>query len=364
MSPQNQELRPLLNGLIEIMSPIFAMGWARSHNGHPARVYAMLDTQIIGWAVADSVRGDLKPAPSPDDQGSGADDKVPQGFGYTIIFDNEVSIEQLDEVKIFVTSQPDELRRGKLAGNYRREPRQIFVLGSPRSGTSQLAETLAHTLSLPWFGECHAAPAFQAAALALSGRRDPNVPLNGLLRYMVNHNFRDRAIQAMREAYFCAHRSPSFLDKTPGSPMIAAAPFIQEAFPSANFVFVRRNGIANVMSRLVKFGGEFRNHCADWAGAISNWKKVKGDLTHYVEIDQEAMLDDPENVARSLASYLNLESTSEIALAESLRTGSRERTGAGIGRTTLESTGWSPAQVKQFREICGPMMAECNYPLD
>lgn len=48
--------------------------------------------------------------------------------------------------------------------------------------------------------------------------------------------------------------------------MTLASPIVKELWPSSVFVFAKRRGIENVISRTRKFLGEsLENHCADWA---------------------------------------------------------------------------------------------------
>ena len=277
-----------------------------------------------------------------------------------IAFDALVLPARLRDVKVHIANRAGVLPLGHGLRLDRSRRFQIFVLGSPRSGTSECAATLARVLELPWFGEGHAAPAFMRAADLLSGSPDAQ---SELLKFMAAQSFRTIASSAFRRLYFYMHGSASFLDKTPGAPMIEAAPFLGESFPDGKFIFMRRNGISNVLSRMTKFGGSFDDHCADWAAAMSVWARVKGKLPHFLEVDQEIMLTQPGVVAERLASYLDIKQF-EAPIAASLQTGTLERTGAGIGRTTLASTGWSDLQIRRFREICGPMMSQCGYAMD
>jgi hypothetical protein len=140
--------------------------------------------------------------------------------------------------------------------------------------------------------------------------------------------------------------------------MIGAAPFLLECFPRAKFIFLRRNGVSNVLSRMAKFGGDFQEHCADWAAAMFRWLEVSVALPHFLEVNQEDMLDSPEEVAAEVAGYLGVPAG---GIAESLRTGALEHTGAGLHRTRLEETGWSADQKALFARDCGAAMALFGY---
>ncbi len=156
-------------------------------------------------------------------------------------------------------------------------------------------------------------------------------------------------------AYYAMHGSASFLDKTPGIPMIRSAPFLAACFPQAKFIYLQRNGISNVLSRMAKFGGQFHAHCNDWAAALNEWAAVRDLLPHHLELKQEDMQDNPGKVALKISNYLNAPHQAP-AIEASLRTGSLERTGAGIGCTQLAETGWSQEQTATFLRLCRPTM--------
>jgi hypothetical protein len=349
----------MLPGLIEIISPNFVVGWARVVDQQSSHVYASLGGKILGWAVADIVRNDLRATGTAQKVAAGGSGDV--GRGFAIIFSKPLALSDFAELKVTLLEDAVSLPRGNRMHYDRRDPLQLFVLGSPRSGTSEMGLTLATVLELPWVGEGHAAPSFHGAAIALSGE---TAPPGGLSEFMRKNALGAVAQHAMRQAYYWTHAASSFLDKTPGVGMIRAAPFLAKSFPAAKFVFMRRNGISNVLSRMKKFGGPFQSHCQDWAAAMSCWKEVRGQLPHYVEIEQEVMLEKPERAAAIVAEYLGLPADIEKKIEASMRDGTLERTGAGIGRNTLEATGWSGDQIVTFRKVCGQTMADFDYELE
>jgi hypothetical protein len=340
---------PAATGRVEMLSSEFAMGWgAVSPAKHHASVYAMLDGEVIGFSAANISRADLDRA-----RREGTLD----AYAFVIVFTSPVPAGQVQSIKVFAAGHAAELARTKTCGLDRSPPLRVFLMGSPRSGTSELGRTLSKSLALAWMGEGHAAPLFQSAATALGG--DEASP-NGLVRFMAQQNLRQVAVEAARRAYFYMHGSASFLDKTPGIPMILSAPFLNECFPGSRFIFLRRNPVGNVLSRMVKFGGNFESHCRDWAGAMNEWLKIRTRLPHYVEIEQEEMLANPGKIAGTVADYLGLPDQAQ-AIADSLKEGSMERTGAGVGKTERSQTGWTPEQLKKFDEICGPAMQVFGY---
>lgn len=361
----------MLEGVVEVLSAEFAIGWVLAQGLRPAYVFARLDGETIGIASADLARPDLAgPAPQDDPAASilaDLDIALPAvrrstglGMGFVMTFDIVVPQDRLTDVEVISVQTGNRLIRQASCRIDRPERLQLFVLGSPRSGTSEVSATLAKVLDLPWLGETHAAPDFAAAAKSLSG--DPNSEAPAL-RFMATQSFSSIIVSSIRKLYYYLHSSASFLDKSPGLPTILAAPFLQVAFPNAKFIYMKRNGVSNVLSRMAKFGGRFDEHCADWAAAMTSWQEIRGSLRATLEIDQEMMLERPSEVARRIADFIELSSAAK-GIAASLGAGSLERTGAGLRRSTLAESGWDDAMKGIFRRVAGPAMTANGYTLD
>lgn len=337
----------MISGVVEILTRYFASGWVAGDSAASGYVVAEFQGQCLGVARADIERPDLARNP-----------RCLRAF--IVCFSVPLDASDLDHVSIRPIESTNHLSIG---ANLRRDDRaacQIFVLGSPRSGTSELSATLAGQLDLPWLGEGHVAPAFASAARALEGDgRDAS----GVRKFSSLAGQKSIIHDLTRRAYYALHGSASFLDKTPGIPMIKSAIFLRECFEDAKFIFIRRNGISNVLSRQTKFGGPFEANCRDWAAAMDGWLEVRARLPHYLEIEQETMLAQPDEVAAAVTAYLDLPAP-RAGIAASLRDGALERTGAGIGKASLNATGWTPAQIAAFRSLCGPTMERWGYALD
>ncbi len=336
-------------GRVETLSSEFVTGWASVQTtGQFAYVFARLEDEVIGFGIANMVRPDLEKA-----RQEGRLD----AYAFILTFQRPVAADAVRAIGVFVLGQTSMLPCAKQLKLDRSPSLRLFLMGSPRSGTSQLGSTLTRILGLPWLGEDHGAPLFARAADALSGDKAAE---NGLVRHMARENFRQIAIRAARSAYFYMHGSASFVDKTPGLPMIAAAPFLVECFPGSHFIFLRRHPVANIRSRLVKFGGPFEEHCRDWAGAMNEWLRVRTMLPHHIEIQQEDMLEAPERVADAISSYIGVPGAAQ-RICESLRSDRLEQTGAGAGQTDKLQAGWTAEQVLAFDRICGPAMRAFGY---
>ena len=337
------------SGFLELISPAFALGWARHAPHGPAYIAAMLGDEILGIARAETPRADLAQL-----QETGR----PAG-SFIVLFNRELDTADLTRVALHRLDDHSALPPIAELRFDSSPIRRIFVLGSPRSGTSELGATLQRVYDLPWMGEFHGAPLFAAPAAAIQQEMSKD---DDLSHFIGAYRLDESILRLARLTYFGVHGSASFIDKTPGVPMIAAAPFLARCFPDAKFIYLRRNGVSNVLSRMAKFGGDFSEHCADWAAALTEWERVRALLPHYLELRQEDMQNNPTETASRIAEYIGTPDTAP-ALAASLSSGRLERTGAGIGRTRLADTGWGPLQIQRFIDVCGPAMERFGYEM-
>ncbi len=338
-------------GRVEIMSTEFAAGWATvGPRGEFTLVIAVLGSEVIGSSLARLSRDDL-------DLGRSRGEL--NAYAFTVVFDRPIDRDQLNDVRIISPYAPEPLEVGKRVKLDRSPPLRVFLMGSPRSGTSEMGATLAATLDLPWDGEGHAAPLFAQAATALTADQATS---HNLVRFVATQDIRQIVIDGLKRTYYTVHSSASFLDKTPGAAMVRAAPFLLECFPDARFIFLRRHPVGNIMSRMAKFGGVFEEHCEDWAATMTAWVTIRTRLPHFLEVEQETMLSSPMDVGADLAAYLGRPSSAP-EIGASLSMGKRERTGAGLGRSTLGQTGWTETQMQSFCAICGPAVTAFQYEL-
>ncbi len=117
-------------GYLETLSSAFASGWASYSSGRPSSVYAVLGTEILGLAVADRDRRDLV---------AQAERLGGRAGCFFMVFNRSVTPEEQDNISIRVINSEFTLRR---LSDIKRDPyplRQIFIFGSPRSGSSEWA---------------------------------------------------------------------------------------------------------------------------------------------------------------------------------------------------------------------------------
>jgi hypothetical protein len=167
-------------------------------------------------------------------------------------------------------------------------------------------------------------------------------------------------------AYMETMGAGRWLDKTPGgAQMVNACPALLEIFPAAKFIFCRRRGIENVLSRQRKYPDRtLEVHCNGWANTMQAWIAVRPALTDCaVEVDQRDMATRPEAVADSVGALLRLAPAESEGLLRVLRDHRPEQTGPAQDETPIDlsDTGWSLEEQETFRRICGPMMQAFGY---
>ncbi len=250
--------------------------------------------------------------------------------------------------------------------------RAVFVVGSPRSGTTVLGDALRAALGCPGYGEAHALPLVARMIEAVDRYYvEPNVAAaregDTLIGHLRHEEMRARIALAWRAIYAGLHRGGTFVDKTPGVAMIRAMPIVPLLWPDARIVFARRRGIENVESRRRKFPqSDFASHCRDWVAAMQAWRGVRTQLDQrlWLEVDQYELAYDPDRVSVRLADALALTHDQRKRLREYLRGKAPERTSADWAPLDWDALPWSEDERRIFDEICGEELAVNGYSRD
>lgn len=262
----------------------------------------------------------------------------------------------------------------------------VFVVGSPRSGTTVLGKCLAAHQGLAGDEESlfllHLWEIFAQRHQGLF--RKGWAPLSGflsaedLLEEM--GRFSDRVFGALCKRL----GKPRVVDHTPVYGLLA--PFINVLYPDAVYVHIVRDGRA-VVSSLVNSAAqgfkwadaEVESLGAMWSDIVSMTRERCRDLGdgRYIEVRYEDLCSEPERVLRSLCTHLSLgwndavlaplsQSHARPARAEFALAQTRE------GQLTLTprnaDTGWgamwSPQSKTQFLKSAGATMIELGYLTD
>ena len=243
---------------------------------------------------------------------------------------------------------------------------KIFILGAARSGTSAMFIALAEVLKLPGYGESHVMPAFQRMIFHLRQYTElfANVPEGVAVKRLDAGEVERLLHDYARTFYATMFTNQSFIDKTPTGEAIYGATTIEQVFPDARLVVMRRNGIEVVKSFRLKFTTAFEQACLAWREAMSGILMARQCCRRIIEVDQFDMANAPFDTARRLSAWLDRPEAAEPLgrLFGSTRV-EKSSTHDWSQRLRLADMDWSADEKNTFRDTCGPMMEAFGYPM-
>ena len=278
---------------------------------------------------------------------------------------------------------PDPLRResrkpavaasGKPAASRKPEaaaPSPLFIVGSPRSGTTILTAAL---LGAGYHGylEGNLLSLWQMLRERIEWYfRLPFAQQERTLMANIRPEaFRDSVREIFKRQLDELNEHSPWLDKTCNAETILAIPDLIAMWPSCRIFCARRRGIENVLSRLKKFPAQdFQRHCRDWTRAMSAWRQVRDTLEpwRYLEVEQRDLVVRPQAVSHEIAGLLALNEGARIRIERTFARQRHQETAPGTAErlVSLAETSWTEQEIGQFLEICGPEMDAYGYSLD
>ncbi len=265
-----------------------------------------------------------------------------------------------------------ERRRGDLVldGGFFLSRYPVFIVGSPRSGTSILVDVMLNA-GYVGYREGNFLPLIANVNLAIDRHLklfgNPGDPV--LAAKVDRDRFKDNILQVFKKTVDDLNPVAPWFDKSGNPEMIDIIPAIRSLWPDSIFIFARRRGIENVVSRLKKFPGHaFEYHCHDWAKNMSAWRNMRWRLpsSTYIEVDQQDMIQFPAETAIVIADFLKLSADKVPALSSTMQRNRPQETGAGSAARvySLASAGWSNHQQEVFLKNCATEMTAFGYTLD
>lgn len=250
---------------------------------------------------------------------------------------------------------------------------QIFVLGSQRSGTTEMFNLLTKVIGYRGDIESHLWPAIKAcwdtldeSVAKMGGASSPAYKAFTIGKIGVE-NIKNEIASVLVDIY-AKKFGHQWIDKTPGTKMIEAVPILREIFPDSKFIFMKRRGIENVMSKQRRFKGQsLEVACTEWADCMRKWSNVRTLIEdRYIEIDQQNMAISPNEVALQLCAFLEGDVSLTQKIASFLGNTRSEQTSQGFQTRTLalSDTGWSDKEQILFLEICASMMVHYGYSFE
>ena len=246
----------------------------------------------------------------------------------------------------------------------------LFVVGSPRSGTSILMEGLL-TAGYNGFLEGN----FLSMIRMLERTVDRHFNLFGTTNSRVLISLIDQAdlkkelIDAVVRRFKANCPPEPWVDKTGNPEMIEAMPLLRELWPEAKFIFAKRRAIENLVSRVQKFPGhDFGYHCRDWARNMAAWRHMCGRYADLpgIEVDQRDISDSPAATADLIAGFLGMPDEARAKLAGTFQNRRPQQTGPDTTSRVLSlaETGWSDEQLEKFHRLCDREMNAYGYTED
>jgi len=246
----------------------------------------------------------------------------------------------------------------------------VFIVGSPRSGTSILAQGLK-AAGYAGYNEGN----FLSLIAGMDALVDRHVSIfatsdaQGLMSVIDPRRLKQRLRRVIADSVACMHTGQVWFDKTGNPEMIEAIPALLSIWPGAHFIFAKRRAIENIVSRVVKFPRhDFAYHCADWARNMRAWRCV--DRTALkpksLEIDQYDIARHPQATADAIGRFLRLPIQNTANMENIFATGRPQATGENTSMRILplSATGWSDTQTALFHQHCDREMHAFGYTED
>ncbi|MFI4889119.1 MAG: sulfotransferase family protein [Steroidobacterales bacterium] len=375
----------MIEGFVEQVLPTQISGWAfdRDHPSLHVLVDIFCGDRDLGSTTANVYRRDL--ARSQFGQGD---------HGFLLLLPSELSPLELAAVVVQARTGSDRAAARELPRYVRRDPAgaaqiaprlsvsayreemqfPVFVLGSPRSGTSAVAQSLITATPYAGYNEGQVLDLLIPLLRALKHfyeSKAHDLPSASRAMMMITkvpeEYFADGISALFADAVRPLFPSRHWCDKTPTADMIWATPSLLRIWPNAKFIFLKRRALENLLSRIRKFRGvSFEYQCSDWVACMDAWRAVRGALVgHALELDHHFLARHPDQSAEAIGALLALAPNEVEGLTQLLSRHQPERTSASIlDVADASAIDWDSAQWATFERICGPTMAAYGYSRD
>jgi hypothetical protein len=258
----------------------------------------------------------------------------------------------------------------------------VFIIGSPRSGTSVLGWALAQHPALwtsaetdillymfqkPWFREQY------ETAVAKPEKR------NWLIKHEVSYEEFAASIGKGLNAMFQSRaQNRIFVDSTPAYTSIAAD--LMVFFPNAKFIHIIRDG-KDVVNSMLKsgfaeaFATDFKHACEFWVFYVQKGLEAKQAFPQRVhEIRNENLVSDPEKEFAKAYEFLGLEDCQESSAF--IRTKRINSSYLNVEKSDIKKAkdpalmpkqpwkSWTSQERNIFVEVAGKTMTQLGYELN
>jgi hypothetical protein len=246
----------------------------------------------------------------------------------------------------------------------------VFIVGSPRSGTSALVDVMRNS-GYNGFLEGNFLSLLHGVNQLIEQHYVwyPTDNKRVLLANVDKDELKRKLFQTFRTVVDALNPQEPWFDKTGNPEMTLAIPIVRELWHGAVFVFAKRRGIENVISRMTKFPGHsFEYHCANWAKNMCCWRAIREQIPRecFIEVEQRSMVHNSAAAARELGTFLGMSERLLPRVAEVMDTHRPQETMKGTASRTLSlaASGWSKEQIETFLKHCETEMNAYGYTLD
>ncbi len=245
----------------------------------------------------------------------------------------------------------------------------IFIIGAARSGTSIITTALRNGASIEGFHEGHFLTLLYILLHHVDRFYKSRHQVIDDKRHMVANinktDFEETIINEIRKAAESLHKEKIWVDKSPDPRMIKCVPHLKRAWPNAKFIFAKRRGIENLVSRMKKFPHvSFDQHCMIWKDCMESWLEVK-DLVKdsSIEIEQREIALNPQEISAKLGEFLSLEQNKINRILKIFSTERPQNTGGKEQELaiSLSETGWTNSEIESFKNHCSDINREFGY---
>ena len=246
----------------------------------------------------------------------------------------------------------------------------VFIVGSPRSGTSVHVDALL-AAGYHGFREGNFLSMMQPIGVAtdrhfsIFGKDGAKILVSAVDREALKARVQD----VFKSFVDALNPERPWFDKTGNPEMIMLIPVLRRLWPDCVFMFAKRRAIENVVSRLKKFPGPtFHAHCKDWANNMQAWRTMRDrlDPALYEELDQQDLVTVPGEVAARLGALLDLAPEAVAAIERTYRRNRPQRTDETSTEQvlSLDTVGWTQPQKDEFLTECRAEMDAYGYTTD
>lgn len=246
----------------------------------------------------------------------------------------------------------------------------LLIVGAPRTGSSFLVEALAEVGGFVGSAEGHVTPLMAEIDLLVRGyyAQMQSMGLLDIPENTITKIPKDALVQELMSVFdrFHAQIFPGesrLLDKTVNVAAIGALPFLLGVWPKAKILYLKRNGIDNVISAQKYFGVSLEDATRNWAFCGEEWDRVVGQLPKgsFLIVDHDDLVANPVAVADKVAQLVELPSSRASRFREFVVQRTKSWTSSRPERKALTELDWSPKDLWTFVSIGASQMISQGY---